>query len=313
MENRELLTELLVEVLGEYKEYRKQNEIAFFCPVCKHYKKKLQINIVTGRWHCWVCQVDNGMAGNSIFTLFKKLGISYEYYARLSSLLGTTYSPPKEQIDIPTESIELPYEFISMLNTSNSPHFKNAMYYLKKRGIIPEDILKYNIGYAEYGRYKGKVIIPSYDASGKLNFFTARAYYADDPIKHITPAWDKNIVGFELFVNWEEPIILVEGAFDAMAVKRNAIPLFGKTISELLHHRIVENNVRNIYIALDRDALANSLRYSSMFIGEGRNAYIVDLVDKDPSNVGFYTMLELIQGTKKMTLKETIRLKLQCN
>lgn len=311
MENRELLVELLAEVLGEYKEYKKQNEIAFYCPACKHHKKKLQVNIVTGKWHCWVCSTDNRMAGNSLFTLFKKIEVSREYYNRLSSLLGTTYTPSDEQYE-QIEPIELPHEFISLLDKNNSPHFKNAMFYIKNRGITPEDILKYNIGYAEEGRYKGKVIIPSYDAFGKLNFFTARAFYSDDTMTHITPEWNKNIVGFELFVNWNEPIVLVEGAFDAIAVKRNAIPLFGKTVSELLHQRIVENDVKHIYISLDSDAMANSLRYANLFIGEGRNVYVVDLIDKDPSKIGFYRMMNLIQETKHMTLKEMVRLKLKC-
>ena len=55
------------------------------------------------------------------------------------------------------------------------------------------------------------------------------------------PQVSKDIVGFELHINWNYPVCLVEGAFDAIAIKRNAIPLFGKTIPDQLKHRIIEN------------------------------------------------------------------------
>ena len=105
------------------------------------------------------------------------------------------------------------------------------------------DILKYRIGYCTNGLYNGKIIIPSYDANGSLNYFVGRAYY-DTDYKHKNPNASKDIVGFELHINWNMPIILVEGAFDAIAIKRNAIPLFGKTISNTLKKRIVEKGVK---------------------------------------------------------------------
>ena len=60
-----------------------------------------------------------------------------------------------------------------------------------------------------------------------------------------------------MFINWSQPIILCEGAFDAIAIKRNAIPLFGKIIQPVLQRKIIEKRVRDIYICLDADALRN--------------------------------------------------------
>ena len=51
-----------------------------------------------------------------------------------------------------------------------------------------------------------------------------------------------------MYINWNLPIILCEGAFDAMAIKRNAIPLFGKKISTTLMKKIIESNVEKIYL-----------------------------------------------------------------
>ena len=83
---------------------------------------------------------------------------------------------------------------------------------------------------------------------------TFKTAYEDDTFKHKNPQVSKDIVGFELHINWNYPVCLVEGAVDAIAIKRNAIPLFGKTIPDQLKHRIIENNVKTIYICLDKDA-----------------------------------------------------------
>ncbi len=69
-------------------------------------------------------------------------------------------------------------------------------------------------------------------------------------MKYKNPKVSKDIIGFDLFINWDLPIVLCEGVFDAIAIKRNAIPLFGKTIPKSLHKKIIEKKVRDIYICL---------------------------------------------------------------
>jgi hypothetical protein len=81
------------------------------------------------------------------------------------------------------------------------------------------------------------IIIPSYDANGKLNYFTARSFEKDPYTKYRNPETSRDIIPFELFINWDLPIILCEGPFDAMAIKRNAIPLFGKNIQSILNEK----------------------------------------------------------------------------
>ena len=71
------------------------------------------------------------------------------------------------------------------------------------------------------GKYGGMIIIPSYDEDGVLNFFTGRSYY-DVNFKHLNPTVSKDIVGFGLFVNWDLPITIVEGAFDAIAISASS-------------------------------------------------------------------------------------------
>ncbi len=192
----------------------------------------------------------------------------------------------------------------------NTPDYRNAMHYLLNRGVTVFDILKYRIGYCESGEYSGKIIIPSYDKDGQLNYFVSRAYYKADKFKHKNPKISKDIIGFEMFINWSQPIILCEGSFDAIAVKRNAIPLFGKIIQPALQKKIIEERVRNIYICLDADALKNALAIAEKFMAEGLNVYFVELQSEDASELGFRQITEIIENTDILTFERIMELKM---
>jgi len=121
----------------------------------------------------------------------------------------------------------------------------------------------------------------------------------------------RDIIGLELFINWNTPITLCEGMFDAMAIKRNAIPLLGKTIQNSLMKKIINSTVQKIYIALDKDAIKQALNFCEALINEGKEVYLVDLDDKDPSDMGFVKFTNLIQNTLPLTFSNLLEKKLQ--
>jgi len=298
---------LLESVLGKGK-INSNDNVAFHCPFCNHNKKKLECNIVTQYWHCWVCNA----AGRKLAVLFRKLNVQREKISKLIKLLDDVeYKPTKTTTDTPVLQLPEGYRPLWILQEM-SPEYRNAVYYLKKRNITIHDILKYRIGYCRKGPYKGKIIIPSYDANGSLNYFVARAYYEEDKFKHKNPPASKDIVGFELHINWNMPIILVEGAFDAIAIKRNAIPLFGKTISNTLKKRIVEKGVKEIYICLDKDARKQALEAAEYFMANGITVYFVDLTEKDPSELGFEKIISQIQSTEILSNEKLMEQKILC-
>ena len=277
MTNLKLL-QLLESILGKGKSTSGDN-IAFFSPFVSHYKPKLEINIKTtsageNHWHCWI----SDKKGRSIASLFKQLN--------------------------------LPKEYIPLWNKKNTPDYRNAIHYLTQRDVSIFDILKYRIGYCEAGEYSGKIIIPSYDADGQLNYFVSRAFYRADKFKHKNPKISKDIIGFDLTINWAEPIVLCEGAFDAIAVKRNAIPLFGKIIQPALQKKIIEKRVRDIYICLDADALRNALQFAERFMSEGLNVYFIELQAEDASELGFNKITEIIQNTTVLTFEHVMELRM---
>jgi hypothetical protein len=307
------LTTLLDSILGKGKVTNKGN-VAHACPFCHTSRKKLEIQTITSSkgenpWHCWVCN----KSGKKLSSLFKALNVSREKVSELYKVLNTQskYSTTWTDSNNPsTTALDLPKEFIPLFNHSDSFEYKNAIHYLNaKRKISLSEIVKYNIGYCESGEYAHKIIIPSYDEFGKLNYFVGRAYY-DVDFKHKNPESSKNCVGFELFINWALPIVLVEGAFDAIAVRRNAIPLFGKTISEDLRRKIIENKVTQLYICLDKDAQKQALEHAEYFMNNGVQVYFVDLAEKDPAEIGFEKMCSLIKQTKPLTFEKFIEYKL---
>ncbi len=178
-----------------------------------------------------------------------------------------------------------------------------------KRGITDDDILKYNIGYCDDGLYSNRIIIPSYDSDGQLNFFVGRDFY-NSKMKYRNSPTSKDIIGFDLFINWDEPIILCEGVFDAMAFKRNAIPLFGKNIMSTLQKKIIESRVKVIYLALDNDAIEDTIKISDNFINNGIDVRMIKFKEKDPSEIGFENLLYLINKTTKTKFSDLMRLKL---
>ena len=308
------LIQILDSVLGKSKTTNKGN-VAYHCPFCHSSKRKLEIQTITNTkgenpWHCWTCN----RSGKKLATLYKTLNLSREKLSELYKVLNIQPKYSNNEIDgisQNTQVLELPKEYIPLYITSDSIEYKNAIHYLRtKRKLTLSEIIKYNIGYCESGEYAKKIIIPSFDELGKLNYFVGRAYYNVESARHKNPKTSKNCVGFELFINWQLPIVLVEGAFDAIAVRRNAIPLFGKTISEDLRKKIIEHKVSQVYICLDKDAQKQALDHAEYFMNNGIQVYFVDLNEKDPADIGFESMVDLIKNTPPLTFEKFMKYKL---
>ena len=303
----ELLVNLVNSVLGSGKRTARGNQ-AHKCPFCNHHKPKLEINFTENKqgnnpWHCWACD----KRGKTVNSLFKQVKASPDKFTELKKLVKTGSEVKDYAV---TKSITLPKEYKS-LSSNNDLIARHALAYLKSRNITKDDILKYNIGYCESGRYAKMVIIPSYDAEGNLNYFTGRSFEKDPYVKYRNPEASRDIIPFELFINFDLPLVLCEGPFDAIAIKRNAIPLLGKNIQQNLMKKIVKSTVEKIYIALDTDAQKQALKFAEYFINEGKEVYFMDLNGKDPSEMGFNNFTKLIQNTFPIDQYELMQRKLQ--
>ncbi len=293
-------------VLGKsYK--RAKDNYAFTCPFCNHRKPKLEINLNTNDkgenpWECWVCETK----GRTIKSLLKQLKISGPQAQEVLQ-----YIKKGEEVEYQVvKLVELPKEFQPLYSAPTTSFSANiARKYLYDRGITDNDILKYNIGYCIAGEFSDRIIIPSYDQNNQLNFYVARSFnrsYA----KYKNPEASKDIIVFENLINWNQPIIICEGVFDAMAIRRNAIPILGKNISKSLLKKIVSSKVKEIYIALDRDALKKAVKFCEQFISMGKKVYLVDMDEKDPSEMGFQLFTNHIQDAEELDLSSLLQYKL---
>ena len=297
---------LLDKAFGHLGKESRSNEVLYFCPKCNHHKPKLSINLETHFWKCWICNKSNHTAGKSIKSLFNLLKVPKAFYDELKR-----YSKVKIADDHQyEEKVRLPSEFLSLLKTHKNFEYNHAMHYLKRRGVTPLEILKYNIGYCKDGDYKNRIIIPSYDENGELNYFVSRSWEKEHPLKYKNPPVSKDIVGFELFVNWNLPLFLCEGVFDAMAIKRNAIPLFGKNLPRNLKLKIIQNNVKDVFVILDEDALADLMVDAKELKSMGVNVRAVELKEEDPSDLGYKKIHQLIRDTKPFSLSQQLHMKL---
>lgn len=306
MEQSRLVLGLLHSVLGRSKPSTKGNH-AFHCPFCKHHKPKLEIDPKSGFYHCWTCEP--ATKGRSLVALLRKLQASPAQITEMKSYF------PDGKVEVEEKkyaAVQMPKEFISLAQKSNNITYRQARAYVKSRGITEEDILKYNIGYCEKGRYANSIIVPSYNKSGRINYFISRSFEKEPGRKYNAPSCNKNeLIGLEYFINWNVPVILCEGIFDAIALKRNAIPLFGKTIPRALMLRLVQNNVKTVYLALDNDALKESFNYALELINLGKDVYLIELGGKDPSEIGFEDMTKYLHTARPLTFGELLLKKMQ--
>jgi DNA primase len=311
MENA--LSGLLDQVLG-YGENTSRSNRKYTCPMpdCASHaknKKKLEIDIVTNseghnKYACWVC----GFKGRTIRSLFRRIGAPKSALDNLDNLIVRT---DHNEQDIAQFNGILPAEYKFLLDAKPTDILaKHAMLYLKKRGITVDDIIKYQIGYCDEGKYAERIIIPSYDSNGKINFFIGRTFDPEAKLKYKYPEASRDIIAFEMFINWDVPIVLCEGGFDMIAIKRNVIPLLGKTITQKLLKKLIDSKVKKIYIALDNDAIKFALKHCETMMSMGKKVFLVEMQQKDASEMGFEAFLKHIQQTEPLTEHKLLKLKL---
>ena len=302
------IVNLLNRVLGDSGvKLKKQNEFMYWSPFITHHKRKLQVNIQTQKWHCWV----SNTGGRNLFQLFKRVNASREQFNELVELVGEPkYSRVKKQDK--KDLVRLPDEYKPLWNGGDGIIKRHALTYMYKRGFTDDDILKHNIGYCDEGKYSNRIIIPSYDSDGQLNFFVGRDFYKSK-LKYLNSFTSKDVIGFDLFINWDEPIILCEGVFDAMSFKRNAIPLFGKTMSKRLHKKILEQKVKKVFLALDDDAQLDAMKISEKLMNEGIDVRKIDLKNGDPNDIGFKKLTKMLGETTETNFLDLMKYKLYGN
>jgi DNA primase len=255
----EAVVELLEEVLGDHGlHYPNRGQISFNCPNCDEGRNKhnLEVNYFNDVYKCWACGDSDGTHG-SLGKLFDKFGTKKQ--KKLYNILRPDETEKKVRVKKP--KVTLPESF-TLFKDSHPvyPVRRQAYNYLKSRGITDEIIEKFGIGFCDKGSHSGRIIIPSYDLKGNLNYYVGRSWDPNSRAKYRNPEAEKEkIIFWESLIDWNKDIYLVEGAFDGMFLD-NPVVMLGKHMSELLFETIYNKAKGNVIICLDGDAWTNAVK-----------------------------------------------------
>lgn len=231
------------------------------CPVCASTdRSKLKLSILTedDRCHCWVC----GYRARTLWNLVSRFGTRdqlLEYRDRflpegddrrsrcVSLFVDETKARPK---------LALPKDF-RLLATSRSsdPDVMAIRKYLVERHVSERDTWYFRLGHSDEPMWRRRVIMPSFDASGELNYFVGRAVDRFRKPKYENPpTFVPPFIFNEMNLDWTRQVVLCEGPFDLMKCGDNAVPLLGSdlNVQSALFGSIVANKTP-VALALDAD------------------------------------------------------------
>ena len=290
-----LLVDILEGFLGEHRKHNEDTgQISFDCIACSEEKGllegdgkgNLEINYHRNVFKCWACQDTNNMRG-PVTKLIKRYGTPKNLRDYLLIKPDADSVTTKEHAEIEVVLPEV-YKKLSEC-TGKEFKYKEAITYLRNRGITDDIIREFDIGYTFKGKYFNRIIIPSYDSEGKLNYFIARWFDKEyNKLKYLNPVAEKQEIVFnEGRVNWDATIYLVEGTTDHI-VTPNSIPLLGKFISDKLLYLLQEKAQSYVVIVLDDDAVKDAkLLYKQLNFGNlrGRVKICIPPNGYDPSKI----------------------------
>ena len=271
---------LLNDVLGS--SHKNNDEHLFSCPKCNHHKQKLSVNLTKGAFKCWVCDY----SGTSIYRLIRSYG---DYKQRkawrrldnivdISNFEATVQSMFETDVTEEERALSLPEQFVSLVNKSLPMSSLPARKYLKDRGVTQEDIVYWKIGYCPSGDYANRVVVPSFNLDGRVNYFISRSYISDWRKYMNPPVRRSDIVFNHLYLDFDRDLIITEGVFDAVVAGKNSVPILGSTLKEnsRLFQEIVKNDTP-VYLALDPDAEKKARKLISDLLKYDVELYKVDI------------------------------------
>ena len=245
--------DVLSQYLGSPKNTDRNGNSYFHCPFCNHHNNKLTINVEKNVYNCFHCEV----RGKGLFYLLKKMKVpDLNQYKKVFF----EWKPYVTDIDnifgeepLVENKLTFPVGYQNLFRNIEKEFYKRAVDYLLKRGLRKEDILKYDIHYSISDQ---RVLFPSYDREYNLNYYVARSIQPFEKYKYKNAKASKSKVIFnEHLVEWDKPLYIVEGIFDAILSRKNAVPILGSNVGKgsLLFKRLLQNNTE-VIIALDADA-----------------------------------------------------------
>lgn len=305
---------------GAYTHDHKWTNFSVACPFCQAADpsyKKLKLVIHVGRWvyHCWRC----GSRGRSLIPLLRKAGrpdLIEEYVQKFASqaererrALAKEEAPDEKPVILPGD-----FRLLATLTESRHPWARRALHYLHQREVTVRDLWYYRFGISSEGDFEGRVIMPSHDAEGNLNYWTARRIDGKSWAKYKNPDAERNDRVFnEIHIDWRRPIQLVEGPFDMIRCPDNTIPLLGCQLNEqsLLFDRILQWGTP-VTVCLDPGAARRANWIAKKLVSYGIEVRLADFTGyEDPGATPRAVVKSIIEHAQPWNRDDSIRSRIQ--
>jgi hypothetical protein len=211
------------------------------CPYCAKrigkpdLRESFGANLESGFWHCFRCGASGQLPG----------------YAKAHDAWVTEPAASWES------DCSLPAEYQPLWRDSAASSIVLAPFlrYLAERHVLGSVLEELRIGACVSGYFAWRAIVPVFDAGRRLRWFVARSISPHAERKYLYPKGDRAGVLFNevaLDVVTDTPVLLVEGAFDAIRHWPNAVACLGKPTRLQLERVALAK--RPVCVALDGDA-----------------------------------------------------------
>ncbi len=259
-------------------------------------KHKLVIKLDTEQYHCWVC----GIKGGRVYPLFSKYAPAYAQDAR--EIFKGVSANKNEESKKPV--VELPRGFMLLATNKDckDPDVRAVFRYLSSRNVDDHDLWRMRLGAVKTGKLKRRVIFPSLDSEGELNYWVSRTIDKEVVPKYFnSKAQKKTVVFNECDIDFSKPVTIVEGPFDLIKCDENATCILGSSLSkghELFN--LLMANRTPVTLALDSDMQEKSHKIASLLYSAGCEVYVMPLGKF--SDVGEMSKEDFIKQKKNAVL-----------
>ena len=233
----------------------------------RDYRGNWCLNVDTGYYHCWRCEVRGYLPG---------------------------YAPDTDAVvpEVDLGALGPPEDFLPL--TGHHPSLKRARKYVLKRGISPTTAMRVGIGACFTGPFSNRVIVPVVGVDGATWMGWSARYMGKVPDKRVPKyRYPKGMPRSQIVFNQRAitrrtkvPLLCVEGVFDALPYYPHAVAFLGKPNPDQID--LLEDATRPVVICLDGDAwhegfwLAEMLKFRGM-----TDVHALHLPPKrDPCNMG---------------------------
>lgn len=290
--------EFLRSSLGSTKVARDGINVAVKCPVCGEKKGKFSVNIESWVCHCWIC----GVKSKNLFFILKK-HCDKKHADNFEKYFGPVTSNKADVESEEIKKVSLPEDFVHLASSrTRDPDVRDTIEYCRSRNITKRDMWYFGIGTGKSSKFRRRVIVPSFDKFGDLNYFVSRTIDEGRIPKYLNASSKKTEIIFnEMNIDWSSEVTLVEGVFDLMKTGENSTCLLGSKLPRKgrLFGKLIENKTP-VLIALDQDMKLESHKIAKSLSSFGCRVRIFK--NKTDGDVGDMTKNDF----KKMSVDSSI-------